>query len=1671
MSKMDRMLNSKKDKQTIYEIYRACRLCGAGAGYKMPIIQNVVDSDDTDVELKQKIRECVQIEVHQDDKMPPLICELCVDKVNDFYEFLEMCRQTNKRTRLRLGLPPQSMPRGAPDAGECILGLTEPVYVNDDSDGEPVARHKRGKVMQSKVLIKKEPDLKSKEKRSSSDGRPSRKSRRSPTPPRITRHRNNSKDDNVSLSRLQDKSKSPKSTPKSILKKEIKSEDNSLLTPRLKRSRDKEPVKLDTPVKKVKISAKSPPPKPSPKTSPRSHRSIKQKTPPKRPPSPVPQHQCSICGHALKTVQAVSNHMKQHGVTFTSPRLACNPCGLWFPSADEAAAHHRQHRSKGRPYTCTRCATNFKHLAGYDEHFSNNQCIPFEEVPDVKCPVCWHLFPTNNLLDTHKCMGEDYRPGGKCPKCKRNYTILKNLKKHELVCTAKKKGEVVIDPELLGRLRPAQVRISRCDPLLTNIKQEHYDVSTVSYDFGLDKNCIYPYISSVSSLRIKSEPGLDKMVSIKDEIKDEFYSEENYIHWDSDESSDDDITCTSVLEPSIKKKKVDTLANLTLKIIFSQKCLGRVPRKRRRVKAEKNAFDSLLNETEDDVTRDINNIIDNLGDDEDFGDDKNESANLSTGLSDKVGGEENCMDVRDDKSTTEHKGDDKIVGDDETGGDDKMGGNDKTGGDDKPGVNDEMNADDKIDGDDQTNGDEKTAGDDKIETADDKTGPSDEAMETSDDKITPSDDITVDDDKIGSSDVKMAASDDLSKVVDENNDSAVVESIDKESVVNKDIENTSDDKVAEIDNLGRVVDKNDQINAQSNLSEAVASDVTKVSTEEKDVNSVVTNNDNVCNENGSNNNLSSINVNNEDLPRLEDKAVNNGTINNIEIDKNSAVLSKNDVDTKINDDLLPEVSKDENQNDGNDLNDDVSLKNDVDDSKNDFESQDSNSIGTLNESLLNDNTQSDIVSENDKESIDKINIDTSDNATSLPENSSETDEHKSQINEFSIDNFNRDSKITNNKNDVQTDVNTDYKNAISVIVNNETNKNVNDSEEMDDSKLMAALDAEIGTITLIKAVNIKIDGLIDLGPNWSYEYKILSPGRTVGRNDAKGKDGSTDEEGYRPQQRVDPVERERMQQDEDRLTKIEERLRKQAAELRKTLHGSHKAKGTHNKHKKKKHDTPAEKHEVKSEKHERKTHKKKDTRSGEKHKTDDDFEKLKAETNEDQDAEKKPEKIKSEATPKRVTFSSQSDDSSVLIDSEETTTQKENTRFDMYDFTTPKKAKKKPIDPYEPTPEKEKFKANSKENHGPVNNDAASFVDETPGAVDDPTKHKQSNNTLNISRNLNGTQTVSTTDVVTTIRTGEIYDSGTHKIRDDVKVNDFTNHLYKQTLKVFDVVKEKTSQYHVKKQIDELARSYEEKFKEFLADTRSQKIKTRLGTQKVILNTIDMSNRILNRLINFMIGDMDKKGVLRQNVATANIFQKEIEKEQNLELGHACKKFGICRSGKGFPDYITGILTTLLRCDDKKFKQSVDSLTEVMKNMKFHHVLESQTSRKIKESVEKIERLPVSVLRPMVMILKNIITHKNKPLIVETLSASHRVNSTLAFLEIIDLLDQKMPRDEAHALEWIDIENSLKGFADNKRYDVQEIMEVIIKTLKKILKGLDKESQKIVSKNLDIIFG
>lgn len=55
------------------------------------------------IDLYMFVYACSQ--VLKNDKMPQSICQLCYDKINDFYEYREMCAATNVQTRKLLGLP------------------------------------------------------------------------------------------------------------------------------------------------------------------------------------------------------------------------------------------------------------------------------------------------------------------------------------------------------------------------------------------------------------------------------------------------------------------------------------------------------------------------------------------------------------------------------------------------------------------------------------------------------------------------------------------------------------------------------------------------------------------------------------------------------------------------------------------------------------------------------------------------------------------------------------------------------------------------------------------------------------------------------------------------------------------------------------------------------------------------------------------------------------------------------------------------------------------------------------------------------------------------------------------------------------------------------------------------------------------------------------------------------------------------------------------------------------------------------------------------------------------------------------------------------------------------------------------------------------------------------
>uniref|UniRef100_A0A182YP27 ZAD domain-containing protein n=1 Tax=Anopheles stephensi TaxID=30069 RepID=A0A182YP27_ANOST len=90
------------------QVYNICRLCGVDNPDKTLILGDedvicIMESDEPS--LAKKIEECVGIQVHVNDQMPQNICSLCVDKVNDFYEYRLMCASTNIQTRTFLNLP------------------------------------------------------------------------------------------------------------------------------------------------------------------------------------------------------------------------------------------------------------------------------------------------------------------------------------------------------------------------------------------------------------------------------------------------------------------------------------------------------------------------------------------------------------------------------------------------------------------------------------------------------------------------------------------------------------------------------------------------------------------------------------------------------------------------------------------------------------------------------------------------------------------------------------------------------------------------------------------------------------------------------------------------------------------------------------------------------------------------------------------------------------------------------------------------------------------------------------------------------------------------------------------------------------------------------------------------------------------------------------------------------------------------------------------------------------------------------------------------------------------------------------------------------------------------------------------------------------------------------
>lgn len=97
--------------------------------------------------------------------MPQTMCSLCVDKVNDFYEFREMCYATNAQTRKLLGLktikkPEKKVVDIKPETKK--LTIQKPVDIKPESKKLDLRRAADMKVDNKKLDLRKAAEVKPK---------------------------------------------------------------------------------------------------------------------------------------------------------------------------------------------------------------------------------------------------------------------------------------------------------------------------------------------------------------------------------------------------------------------------------------------------------------------------------------------------------------------------------------------------------------------------------------------------------------------------------------------------------------------------------------------------------------------------------------------------------------------------------------------------------------------------------------------------------------------------------------------------------------------------------------------------------------------------------------------------------------------------------------------------------------------------------------------------------------------------------------------------------------------------------------------------------------------------------------------------------------------------------------------------------------------------------------------------------------------------------------------------------------------------------------------------------------------------------------------------------------------------------------------------------------------
>ncbi|CAB3238173.1 unnamed protein product [Arctia plantaginis] len=301
-----------------------------------------------------------------------------------------------------------------------------------------------------------------------------------------------------------------------------------------------------------------------------------------------------------------------------------------------------------------------------------------------------------------------------------------------------------------------------------------------------------------------------------------------------------------------------------------------------------------------------------------------------------------------------------------------------------------------------------------------------------------------------------------------------------------------------------------------------------------------------------------------------------------------------------------------------------------------------------------------------------------------------------------------------------------------------------------------------------------------------------------------------------------------------------------------------------------------------------------------------------------------------------------------------------------------------------------------------------------------------------------------------------------HRVEDDVKVNSFIKEISNRNLRLFMSVGRKTKNKRWKKKLEDLAEMYKDKFNDFIIETSQHNIKSRRGTERVILNSVDVSNSIVKRLVNFVTDEVDKKGSLSNNSEVLRLIDKELKKETKTELKRACSKLNICRSSNGMSTFLADMATKIVGLEKAKFNESFNNLVQAIKKENYDEILDVHTDKGIQETMRRYERLPLLFQMAAMSAIKNMLTSVNKPFVMYDDIIVYQLDKTMAFFEIVKILDEKVPNSVDNINTWNNI--------TSQDITNPDTMTEFVSHMKKVITELDDNTRNDILKQCKIIY-